>query len=112
MARESKPIAEICLFGNQQTGAGWLARTHDDRLLGDGEPVRERSFTSALWLACQALEHRGYVGQVDVFQPSGRLVAETRTDRPGWYGELVWRPARQYVVSAEEVLAAGEIQHG
>ncbi len=106
--RTSKIVAEICLYGGTYA-AGWLARLSDGRMLGDGEPCDSRCLTTAVFQACDAIRDAGFpTGTVQVYEPKGQLVAETRVDRPGYYGDLKWAPARQYVLSVEDVLKAAE----
>jgi hypothetical protein len=55
-AKTSKIVAEICLYGNHETGAGYLATIEGQKgLLGTGEPVKGRSMTEAVWLAVREI---------------------------------------------------------
>ena len=56
-----KIVAEICLYGTHVAGAGWLAQLADGALLGDGEPRTGRTFTDAVWLACDAIIDRSAI---------------------------------------------------
>lgn len=91
-AAAEKHVADICLFGNQATGAGWIAAMEDGSRFGDGEPRSTRSFTEAIWIAVGALEAAGGVksGRVRVFMPGGLRAAWMPLDRPRTFGDLVW----------------------
>ena len=107
--RTTKLVGEICLYGNMSIGAGWLATTADGKLLGDGEPRQGRSFTEAVWLACDALRTAGAaVGKVRVFAAGGERMADTDINHPGYYGSLSWVPATVLVISAAAIEAAAE----
>lgn len=100
-------IADICLYGNRETGAGWLARTNDGTLLGDGEPNPARNFTEAVWLATDAIVgHVRAGGKARVFAPGGERMAIIDLHHPGWFGRLVWEPAPVLEISAEAIEAA------
>src|SRR5262245_33682800 len=104
MAKTQQVAAEVCLYGTREIGAGWLARTADGTLFGDGEPRQGHTFTDALWIACKAMREAGVQGRtVRVFSPDGLRMADTIIDRPAYYGDLKWRPATVIVVSAEEI---------
>ena len=107
-SRSSAPVAELCLYGTSVTGAGYLVRTADGRLFGDGEPRQTRSFTDAIWLACDALCQAGIVGRVVVYRPDGLRMAFTDVARPASYGALVWEPAPVYVLTDAALIAAGD----
>ena len=109
MARSQKLAAEVALYGNGPTGvgSGWLARLADGTILGDGEPKAGRTFTDAVWLACEAVRQAGVTGgRVRVFAAGGRLMADTDLNNPGYFGNLNWRAATAYVVSADDILVA------
>lgn len=119
-------IADICLYGNHNTGAGWLASPTNDvkpaagtrrPMLGNGEPVRGRSCTEAVWLAADAIRNfrLGYglknKGTLAIFAPGGELVAYVELNgRVPAFGDLRWERAPVYEVSAETILAAGAAQ--
>lgn len=103
-------VAEICLYGNRETGAGWLARMEDGALLGNGEPKAGRSNTEAVWRACDQIGRvlgmcggRPRNATVRVFASGGDLMADTSLTNPATFGDLKWVPATVYVVSAEAI---------
>lgn len=115
MAKSQKVVAEICLYGTTQHGAGWLARTSDGALLGDGELRQGRSFTEAVWLACDAVLRvygacggRPRNGKVRVFAPGGERMADADINHPGYYGDLKWQSATVLEISAEAIEAAAK----
>ena len=111
--RTSGSVAEICLYGNHETGAGWLARTADGAMLGDGEPRVGRSNTEAVWQACDEVR-RSYAPSkrlphqttVRIFAPGGRRMADTTLGNPGYFGDLKWQAATVLEISAEAIEAA------
>ena len=98
-------LAEICLYGNRQTGAGWLA-VFADRMAGDGEPVADRSFTEAVWLAAEALKKLGAPGKVAIYAPGGEKMAICDLSRVPSYGDLRWQPAPQHEIGEAMLVAA------
>jgi len=112
MARKTqlyKLVADICLYGNHTIGAGYLVQLTDGRLLGDGEPKAGRSFTEAVWLACRDVCEAGIsAGLVRVFAPGGQRMADTDLNHPGYFGNLKWQPAIQYVLSVDELVDAAK----
>lgn len=108
--KTTDPVAEICLFGVQSVGHGWLARLADGRMLGTGEPRLERSLTEAVWQAADAIRLAGQeAGTVRVFEPSGALMATIDLGRsiPAFHG-LSWTPAPVIEISLEALLAGAE----
>jgi hypothetical protein len=109
--RKTKVVAEICLYGGSDA-AGWLAnpinpRPDDGHMLGDGEPHGGRCLTEAVELACDALRKSGVsCGHAYVYRPDGKARAEIDINHPGYFGDMRWRPAPQYVISAEAIKAA------
>lgn len=106
--------AEICLYGTQAVGAGWLARTADGRMFGDGEPNIRRNMTSAVWLACDELRAAGVSGLVRIFEPTGQMVSTVALDglkhrAIPYFGDLKWEAAPVYTISAEALIAASEV---
>lgn len=102
------PVAEICFYGDTH-GAGYITRTYDGRIFGDGTPVEGRSLTDTLWLACDELYRHNYgaIGsRVHVFEPRGERMAIINFQRPGLFGDLKWHPAPVYVITTEALLAA------
>lgn len=112
MAKGKKIVAEICLYGNHQCGAGYLAHvgplTRDSKLFGDGEPKAGRNMTAAVWLACMDLEAAGAKGLATVYSPGGQRCGEVNIQRPCYYGNIEWRPAPMLVISAEAIEAAAQ----
>lgn len=114
--RKTKLVAEVCLYGNRETGAGWLARTAEGAMLGTGDPKAARSFTDAVWLACDAVRRlrsmaghaHAHTGTVRVFAPGGERMADTDLNRPATYGDLHWVPATMLVIDADAIIAAAE----
>ena len=89
-------VAEICLYGNHQTGAGYLA-TIEDRagLLGTGEPVPGRSFTGAVWLAVEEIWAQEQStafrkGHVRIFAAGGQMFADAPLAHVPAFGDLEW----------------------
>lgn len=83
-------VAEICLYGTAQTGAGFLARAKDGGKAGDGEVKAGRSFTDAVWLAVDDLGL--HWGAALVFAPGGQQYARYDLSRSTYYGDLEWMP--------------------
>lgn len=106
-AKTTAAPAEICLYGNREIGAGWLARTPDGRLLGDGDPVEGRMFTEAVWQAQDALEAAGVKGgRVRIFAAGGQRMAEEYLTHRAYFGDLKWTAAPVIEISVEAILAA------
>ena len=112
MSRTKKIVAEICMYGGWNRncvdlGHGWLAQLADGTMLGTGEPTTNFTGTDSLFAACRAIHDAGVKsGRVRVYMPNGTRMAETDLNHPGYYGELKWVPAVQYVISADELIAA------
>lgn len=113
--KAKKIVAEICLYGTSQIGAGWIAQLEDGTTLGNGEPREGRSFTHAIFQACnQILRINGMCGgrprqdTIRVYAPGGERMAETSLRHPDYFGDLKWTAAIQYEVSAESLMAAAE----
>jgi hypothetical protein len=104
-------VGEICLYGAQHCGHGYIAQTANGRMFGDGEPVAMRSATAAMWIGLESLRSAGCVGNVNVFAPGGRLMAvvNNRGAFP-FFGNLEWQPASVLVISAADIIAAAEKQ--
>lgn len=102
--------AEICLYGNHDIGAGWLARIDKDRrMFGDGEPCEGRSFTEAVYMAAGTLVANGCKGYAMIYDPTGRRQARVRLGgHIGYYGDLPWEPARQWQIDLDQLMAAAE----
>jgi len=89
------PVAEICLYGTRQTGAGYIVSIRTavwPVRIGTGNPVPGRSFTEAVWKATDMIRLAGHVsGIVHVYEPTGQKVAAFRLeDGPCYYGDLKW----------------------
>jgi hypothetical protein len=67
-------LAEICLYGNMEVGAGWLVRTHDYKS-----------------------------GDVRIFAPGGRKMAEMPVQSFRYYGAIKWKAAPVLEISAEDI---------
>lgn len=107
-AKRLELVAEICLYGTTQTGAGYLARGKGlKEMLGTGEPVAMRTFSEAIWHAQHALREAGLTeGLVRIYAPGGERCAEIGIGAAITYGALAWKPAPMLVISAEALLAA------
>jgi hypothetical protein len=107
-------VAEICLYGTTRTGSGWLVciadGTHTGRMLGDGKP-RFGSMSEAVWAAAMALFTAGILkGAVRIFAPDGLQCADVElTSHIPPFGQLRWKHAPGYVISAEEIIAHAEV---
>lgn len=91
-------VANLCLYGTQATGAGWILETKAGGIVaGDGVPSVGRSFTSAVYLAVQNLKDLGVRdGILRIFHPGGEFVSavDLRKAVPS-YGSLVSVPAAE-----------------
>lgn len=103
------PAADICLYGGTH-GSGWLARTSDGRMFGNGDPVAGRDLTAATWLAAEALRAAGVRGHVRIFEPSGRSMAIADVGAIPYFGMLAWQAAPVYTISVEALEAAAREQ--
>jgi len=104
--RAAGEVGDICLYGNRQTGAGWIATAVDGQQAGDGEPREGRCFTLAVALAVEALEEMADWGRYSwawVYEPSGRRRAKVDLMSPGYFGELVWEPAPVYEIDLSKL---------
>lgn len=118
--RNAKIVADVCLYGNHEIGAGWIASLPNGRTFGHGRPELGRSFTLAVWQAGDAIrrsipvaDRGGMVARV--FSPDGQRVArfpiaDTRAAAEAslYYADLTWSPAPVYAITPAEVLAAAE----
>ena len=103
-------VAEICLYGNHQIGAGWLARLENGELLGDGEPRQGRCFTSAVWLAADEVrKHVSQSGYAWVYAAGGRMRAKIEIAHVGYFGNLPWESAAPLEISSEAIEAAAGV---
>jgi len=117
-ATKAGAVGSVALYGTHAIGFGYIARTTDGRMFGDGEPMPHRSATDALWLGVTALEATGPKrgGVVTVHQDVGGvpLVAEVKLGgaRP-YFGDLVFKTGSDYaptayVIDAAAIIAASE----
>lgn len=109
MARKNTTlVAEICLYGNSRAdvGAGWLARTADGRMFGDGDPKPGRGFTAAVWQAQEAIRATGVKGIIRVFAPGGLRMANLGVNDTAYFGDLKWEAATMIEISVEAIEAA------
>lgn len=98
--KTNKHVADVCLYGTSQIGAGWIAQGEGQAMIGTGEPISARGFTEAVWLACDALRESGIkAGMVRVFAAGGERMAFCDINHPPYYGNLKWQPAIQYEVA-------------
>jgi hypothetical protein len=94
----SKIVGSIHLYGTQSCGHGFIAvkrgnKGDKDVMFGDGEPVAQRSATSALWLAAEQLKLAGLDrGQVEVHVDTnaGSMHAIADLTRLPNFGSLHW----------------------
>ena len=106
---ERSPSCEICLYGNRDTGAGWIA-AFAGRVTGDGVPQSRRSFTEAVWLGAAALRELGAAGSVAIYAPGGEKVSLAALDHVPSFGDLRWQLAQPAaVISVEAVMSAGAL---
>jgi len=105
-------VADICLYGTRQTGAGWLAQTADGLMFGNGRPVAGRSFTEAVWMAMGALESDGIrSGQVRIFLPGGDYMAVVDAAQPvPTFGGLRTVPAPVWTLDVADLVNAAQPQ--
>ena len=116
MAKSTQsPVAEICLYGTRQTGAGYIVAIHTAYhvvRMGTGEPVRDRTFTEAVWKAVDLINLAGYMrGIVHVYEPTGqRFAAFDLGGNIPCFGDLKWSEGGTvYVIPASDVMAAAAL---
>jgi hypothetical protein len=109
-SKDKTTVAEICLYGGNMHGFGYLARTADGRMFGDGEPAPWRSKTDALGLAILDIREKAGIrsGQALVFDPSGEHMAECPIDSIPYYGDLEWKPAPVVTLSYDDIVTMAE----
>lgn len=114
MASKAKsPAAEICLYGNRETGAGYLARIASEpgKFYGTGDPVRGRSFTEAIFLADIELREAGLPNKsaIRIFAPGGERYADVKSAAIPCYGALDWKDAAKFAfVLPVEAICTGD----
>jgi hypothetical protein len=98
-------VAEICLYGTREHGAGWLASTPDGRMFGDGELNFALGFTQAVWDAGDALAKAGVrSGTIRIFAPGGqRMALVSQAGYLPYYGDLKWEAAPVIEISCEDI---------
>lgn len=99
-SKTSEIVGSIHLYGAQHCGHGFIAvkrgdlnKGSKDQMFGDGEPVAQRSATSALWLAAEQLKLAGLDrGQVEVHVDTnaGSMHAVADLARLPNFGSLPW----------------------
>jgi hypothetical protein len=115
MSKNQTVVAEICLYGTRQTGAGYIVSIHTPFhvvRIGTGTPVSGRSFTEAVWKATDMIQLAGFVaGIVHVYEPTGHKFAAFRLeDAPCYYGDLKWTDGGiAYVIPSADVIAAAAL---
>ena len=99
-------IADICLYGNDETGAGYLGQVNGGDRFGDGEPRPYWSKTEAVWLALgeMRLQTENKRGAVRIFAPGGKFMAVVDANKVGYYGDLPWEAAVQYAIDVEALV--------
>jgi hypothetical protein len=108
MARTTKNthVADICLYGNHDIGAGYLVSTRNNGILGDGEPKESRSMTEAVWLAQSELRLVEPKGRIRIFAAGGRMMAWLGVQETTYYGNLKWERAAVLTIDAADIEAA------
>lgn len=115
-------IADICLYGTSQVGAGYLVMTKEGHLFGRSEPNPRTTFTEAVFLALDEIVHRaaadGYearqavmdLGVVRVFHPGGEQFSDIELGKAWpYYGDLARHPVTadmMHVVTVQEIQQA------
>ena len=91
--KAAKVVGEVCFYGTGATGAGFIATNLKTKeRFGTGDPVQWRSFTSALWIATDALRLSGITkGVVRVYSSCGELQADVSIAHVPAYGDLKWK---------------------
>lgn len=111
--RNRKPlalVAELCLYGNRETGAGFILAYADGTMYGDGEPKGPHySFTACIWdCVREAFAMKGR-GLVRVFDAGGERMADVVAgELAPTYGMMKWQPAIVYSISSEEITKAAQ----
>lgn len=115
---KNTPVAEICLYGTRQTGAGYIVSIQTPGAvvptvrIGTGDPVQGRSFTEAVWIACETIQlATGLVrGIVHVYEPSGHKYAAFDLGHVPTFGNMTWIDGGTvYVIPADAVLEAAAL---
>ncbi len=105
--KQQQVVAEVCIFGTSQVGFGWITRLADGRMFGDGEPKKDRSATSALWLGMGVIGAVRGVVLVNMDTLDGRpLQAKVDALARPTFGALQWEAGPVFTISTEALLAA------
>ena len=103
-------VAEVCLYGARSCGFGWLGQMFDGQKFGDGE-LRFESASLAIANACQSIPTSlARTDVVLIFDMGGQRVARTNAWGPQTYGDLDWKDAPQFVISAADLIAESKRQ--
>ena len=98
---------DICLYGNRDTGAGFLGVTSHGIRFGDGAPKADRSFTEACWQAIEEARRLGAIGLVRIFDAGGERCAVIDIDVFLLsYANLKWNAAPVLTLSGAALIAA------
>lgn len=85
-------VGSICLYGNRDVGAGWIASTEvagQAKTFGDGTPAVGRTFTEAVWQAKDAIRKAGTAsGRIRIFAAGGEFYADDKVERTAYFGDL------------------------
>jgi hypothetical protein len=101
-------VGEICLYGNRETGAGWLASTLHGERFGTGEPVAERSFTEAIWMAANEIRKFYMQGLIRIYAAGGERMTTIKVcGHPPVFGDLKWELAIPAVVLTVKMFPGG-----
>jgi hypothetical protein len=93
--KTNKAAADICLYGTRNTGAGFIVcALKGGRTSGTGDPVKDRTFTEAVWMGVEHLRALGVTrGIVRIFDAGGDRVALADLANVPSFGELTWQTA-------------------
>jgi hypothetical protein len=111
-------VAEISLYGVAACGYGTIVRLADGRMIGTGEPVKNHTATSAIWLALDDIEQahaarslKGAVAIVHYDFPRGpKMATVPMVGIAPSFGDLKWTNGSVYEISAEAIIAASAAQ--
>ena len=119
MKKSQSPVvvAEISLYGTGSCGYGTIVRLADGRMIGSGEPAKNRTATSAIWLALDDIEHahserslpKGATALVHYDFPGGpRVAVVSMAGIAPSFGDLKWTVGPVYEIGVDALLAAGK----
>jgi hypothetical protein len=107
--KNTKLVAEICLYGTRDAGFGFIARAADGRMFGKGELFAGRSMTETVWLAVDELKTAGVSGAggatVAIFAPGGARLAVEAFANVRAVGDFAWQTAPTFTVSVAALTA-------